>query len=557
MLLGIDVGGTHTDAVMIATNGIHAAAKVPTDHEDLLASVNAAIGEILRDVDPDAIRQINLSTTLTTNAIIEEKLEPVGMLVTGGPGIAPGHYTIGRHFHLLRGAIDHRGTEQEPLPDAELDAAVEACRAAGVRVFGAVTKFSPRNPVQEEQIVRRLQPDADFISIGHTLSGRLNFPRRVATAFYNSAVWRAYIDFIDAVETGVRKHGISARMDILKADGGTMPAAVSRTVPVQSILSGPAASIMGIVALCDIDEDAVILDIGGTTTDIAVFADGAPLVEPDGIAIGGHPTLVRAVITRSIGIGGDSEVVVENGDLRIGPRRRGPALACGGPVPTLIDAGNVTGTAQVGNPTASAAGFRELAAATGIDPEELARRAIARAMEQIRDAAHGLVTELNARPVYTIHELLTGKTLSPRQVYVMGGPAAVLAEPLAQAFGLPVTVPARHAVANAIGAALTRTTMEIELLADTERKELSIPNLDIRQKISFQFTLADAVAAGREHLLAFLRRQQIEDIDDDMIQVVEADSFNMISNYFTVGRNIRVSCQLKPSIRAAYREAVR
>jgi hypothetical protein len=231
-------------------------------------------------------------------------------------------------------------------------------------------------------------------------------------------------------------------------------------------------------------------------------------------------------------------------------------LAFGGLAPTLIDAVNVTGLARVGDIAASTAGFRKLAATAGINPEELARRTIARAMAQIRDATHGLVTELNARPVYTIHELLRGKTLAPREVYIMGGPAAVLAQPLQEAFGLPVTVPARHAVANAIGAALTRTTMEIELLADTERKELLIPNLNIRKKIPFQFTLDDAVAAGRERLLAFLRQQGVEDLDEDMIQILQADSFSMIRNYFTVGRNIRVSCQLKPSIRADYREAV-
>jgi len=361
MLLGIDVGGTHTDAVVINRQGLAATAKVATDHDNLLHSVQEALEKVLRDVSPRQIRNLNLSTTLTTNAIIEQKLEPVGMLVAAGPGIDPRQYKIGDYFFPCRGSIDHRGVERAPLLDDEIEKHLQNCREAGIRCYAVVSKFSPRNPVHEKIIQQKLQPQADFITVGHQLSGRLNFPRRIATAYYNSAIQPPFNRFADAIESSIEKLGIQAPINILKADGGTMPFAVSRQLPVQSILSGPAASVMGIVALCDIHDDAVILDIGGTTTDIAVFAAGSPLLQKEGIALGGHATLVQAIITRSIGIGGDSLVQVKQGKLTVGPQRHGPAMAFGGTQPTLIDACNVQGLPTTGNKQASMDGMVELA----------------------------------------------------------------------------------------------------------------------------------------------------------------------------------------------------
>jgi len=266
MLLGIDVGGTHTDAVVINQQGIVAAAKVITVHENLLHSVQMALEEVLQGVNPRQIRKINLSTTLTTNAIIEQKLDPVGMFVASGPGIDPEQYQIGEHYFPCQGSIDHRGVEREPLADDQVESYLQTCKADDVRHYAAVSKFSPRNPIHEKVLQKKLAAHADFVTLGHQLSGRLNFPRRIATAYYNSAIRQPFNHFADAIEDSMKKLGIQAPINILKADGGTMPFSVSRCLPVESILSGPAASVMGIVALCDIHEDAIILDIGGTTT---------------------------------------------------------------------------------------------------------------------------------------------------------------------------------------------------------------------------------------------------------------------------------------------------
>ena len=282
MYLGLDVGGTHTDIVLLNENGMIASFKTATNHDDLTSSVREALEKIIERIGPDErkneIRSVNLSTTLSTNAIIENRLEETGVIVSAGPGIDPENYRPGNHFFIIDGYLDHRRKSAAALDEKALNAAVQECRGRKLTTFAAVSRFSVRNPEYENQIKAALADFADFVSAGHLISSRLNFPRRISTAYYNSAVWRLYRRFADAIDSELRKVGIKAPINILKADGGTMPLDLSRDLPVETILSGPAASIMGIAALCDIAEDAIVLDIGGTTTDIAVFASGTPVI---------------------------------------------------------------------------------------------------------------------------------------------------------------------------------------------------------------------------------------------------------------------------------------
>ena len=552
MLLGIDIGGTHTDAVVIDENGVKATAKVETIHDDLVASLDNVLEKILDPETGPAIRKINLSTTLTTNAIVEKQLEEVGILAVSGPGLtAAGFNTgLGDHFHLFSGSIDHRGNLRQPLDKAAVRRRLADCREAGIRVYTVVSKFSTRNPEIELALAEMVAGQSDFTTIGHRLSGRLNFPRRLATASYNSAVWRRYNRFADAVSRSLReRYRLDAPLYVLKADGGTIAFEDSRTHPVQTILSGPAASVMGIVALSSITEDAIILDIGGTTTDIAIFADGAPLLEPDGVAFGGRPTLVRAIRTHSLGLGGDSQVAVdENDKLKIGPRRLGPPLALGGPVPTLIDAANLAGISRVGDAEKSRAGFAGLADRLGLDETAAAAEVLQLATAMIHSECTRLLAEINQQPVYTVAEILHGRKIEPRRLYVMGGPAAILAPLLKKSFGLPVEVPEYFAVANAIGAALTRTTMETELFADTGRKTMLIPNLGINREITSSYSLDDARRDSTEALVSHLNAGGQPDLASRDVTIIEAEAFNMVDDYAYGSKTIRVSCQIRPGL---------
>lgn len=550
MHLGIDVGGTHTDAVAMRGNQVAASCKVVTDHDNLLISVRTALDKVLGKVQGERVARLNLSTTLTTNAIVSGKTEDVGVLVTAGPGIDPEFHRIGRGYHLVGGALDHRGFEIAPLPEKEVKKAITACKKAGMRVFAVAGKFSTRNPAHELAIRKALGKSADFVTMGHRLSGLLNFPRRISTAYYNAAVWRLYNSFADAIEQSARERGLDAPLNILKADGGTMPLSISRERPVESILSGPAASVMGIIALCDIREDCAILDIGGTTTDIAIFAGGAPIIETKGIEVGSYPTLVRALKTHSIGVGGDSKLRIREDKIFVGPEREGPSMAQGGERPTLIDAFNYQGLSSHGDRQASIRGVEQMAALWDMPPARLAEKAIARAVEQIKNAVDELVWSINQKPVYTINELLTGKEIRPVKLYVMGGPAMAFQPRLHQAFGLEVEVPDNYDVANAVGAALTRTTCDLELFADTQKRQLFFPALGEERGIPSSYNLEQAEKDTRERLIAHL--EEIMPLEaarlGSAVETIEANTFNMVDHYGGSGRNIRVKCQIKPGI---------
>lgn len=545
MRLGIDVGGTHTDAVLIDQD-IVAVAKVSTDHADLLSSIHAVLLEVLKDTHPNRVKTLSLSTTLCTNAIVQDRIEAVAMLVSGGPGIDCRNHSIGPHFTMIDGAIDHRGIELKALDQAALDSAAAHLLDSGVRSFGVVGKFSTRNPNHELRM-RDALARAEIVTLGHQLSGALNLPRRIATAYYNSAASRLYNQFLDAMIQGLKDAGITAAINVVKADGGAIPQTLSRTLPVQSIFSGPAASVMGIMALCHIDQDSLILDIGGTTTDMAVFVNGVPLLEPDGISIGNRPTLVRALKMRSIGIGGDSTVRWTQSGLSLGPDRQGPPLALGGPLPALTDALNTLGMASFGNIEASIQGFTQLGQFQGVGPMEAAKAVVQLATAGIRQAAKVFLSEINAEPVYTLHELLKGRSVAFSRVVVMGGPAKALADSLEREFHLPVTCPKHFAVANAVGAALTKNTLAVNLHADTPRGQMFIPNLGLVKNIPSSYTLEEATAEAKQTLFDHLTKLGLSaDMAD--IEVVRASSFNMVDQFSTLGRNIRVRCQTKPGV---------
>jgi N-methylhydantoinase A len=319
--------------------------------------------------------------------------------------------------------------------------------------------------------------------------------------------------------------------------------------PVQTIHSGPAASIMGLLATAEIEDDAVALDIGGTTTDISVFAAGDPLLEPSGITINGHKTLIRGLFTKSIGVGGDSSVRIENEEICIGPERRGRAAALGGKIPTPTDAMIVLDITDLGSKKKAMDAIAPLAKRMNLDIVSAARAILDKMVAIIAENVLRVMDEINNKPVYTIHELLEGKTINPKMLYVVGGPAA-LAPDIAGLLGYPYKIPEHYEVANALGAALARTTAEITLLADTEKRELIVSEEGTVMKIPHNFTLEDAIDAGKEAL----RQRAVKlgaDPQDMVMEVTEAMEFNMIRDFCTTGKNIRVKIQIKPGLISA------
>ncbi|MBF0452524.1 MAG: hydantoinase/oxoprolinase family protein [Candidatus Magnetomorum sp.] len=552
MIIGLDVGGTHTDVVLLGAKGVIREAKFPTNKDNLFDSVWQGIKNVIKDVDVSFIRRAVLSTTLTTNLVVEKKTAPVGMIVSSGPGIDPQAFCMGDEYHIVSGSIDHRGREVQPINTDEINAIADHLAKSGIQQVGIVGKFSTRNPIHEKQIATILNNRFDVIVQGHQLSGMLNFPRRIATCYINAAVFPENRQFFQSILQSFKQHGLNVPIFTLKADAGTMNLKSSLNHPGQTILSGPAASVMGAIPYTRENSDTLVLDIGGTTTDMAIVVNRVPLLDPIGIELAGYKTLIRSLKTHSIGLGGDSVVRLIDGTLTVGPDRKGPALAFGGTEPTPTDAMFVLDDPiEGGNKQASINGFNAIAQKMNISVKSAAQKVLTIACEKILSEADDMIARINSKPVYTVHEILQGKQVQPTEILILGGPAPFFSKRLEVLTPKKVRVAPKWGVANAIGAALARTTCQVTLFADTEQGYVTSPEDNYSAPIDRNFTEEDALALAMSLLKekAIKRGAESEDLETEILENIQ---FNMIRGFYTTGKNIRVKVQVKPGLIRSY-----
>ncbi|GKT10047.1 hydantoinase/oxoprolinase family protein [Desulforhabdus sp. TSK] len=553
MIIGLDVGGTHTDVVLIGEDCILRQSKVPTNPSNLFESVWTALEEVTRDVPPESIRRAVLSTTLTTNAIAEQKMVEAAMIVSGGPGIDPECFRTGRHYFSVSGSINHRGREIQPVDPMEIEAIAALLKSEGVRHVGVVSKFSVRNPKHEIVIRDILGNDFENIVLGHRLSGNLSFPRRIATTYLNASVYPVHKKFFQAVQDSLQKKGLNIPIFILKADGGTMSLEASLNSPGQTILSGPAASVMGSLPFSSETDETLVLDIGGTTTDMAVLIRRVPLLDPVGSEVGGYKTLIRSLKTYSIGLGGDSTVRIVDGKLKIGPDRQGRAMAYGGPFPTPTDALFVLGKASNGDVEAARRGIQPLAEQLGMSLEDTANRIFDQACNMILEAAARMIDDINSKPVYTVQELLEGYQVKPKEILVLGGPAPYFAFRLAAMTEFQVHVVPQWNVANALGTGMAKNTCELTLFADTERGIAIAPEEQYYQQVKKDFDRQKAVDLAFKLLKDKCLQEGASESELEM-EVLEDLQFNMVRDFYTTGKNIRIKVQIKPGLIPEFRD---
>lgn len=544
MLLGIDVGGTFTDAVLINGNQVIAYSKQATSHEDLLQGIFAAIDAVMVSQASRLIERVALSTTIVTNALVEGKTDPVGLVIIPGPGLDITPYVPDTPI-VIEGYTDHRGRVRAAMQEQEI---ADACRLFKEKTVVAVSaKFAVRNPAQEQKAVELLKqyaPDKPIIAASE-VSGSLNFIRRTNSAYFNGAVWRRFNSFADAVEKALIARGISAPAYILKADGGTMPFSVARCRPVEAVFTGPAASVLGITALCSLQDDAVSIDIGGTTTDITLWQGGIPLFAEKGATIGRFATSVRAFLLRSVGIGGDSWVRREAGQIAVGPQRRGPAMAAGGEAPTVTDAMVVAGLISFGD---SERARKAMAAVANNDqePEAAAREVLTAASETIVNAIKEMIRYQYEQPVYTVSDIIHAQPLKPATLIGVGGAARGLAPIVAERIAAKCVIPQMGDVANAIGAALAKPTMALTFRADTDQGYYAIAETGKKEKLSSRrFTLDEA---RQITTLELVNRAEEVGIHAGQVESVYEEEFNLVRGFQTTGKIITCKMQLKPGV---------
>ncbi len=326
ILFGIDTGGTYTDAVLFDDEaGVMASAKALTTKHDLSIGIRNAVERVLPKPPPD-IRLVSLSTTLATNAIVEGQGSPICLLLLGYPPDALDRaglrQALGDNLVIfVDGGHTVTGEEQMPL---DLEAARRAIRtyAPKVAAFAVSGYFAVRNPAHElavRGLIRKMTGVP--ATCGHELTSNLDAPRRALTVALNARLIPLLQQFILAVRAMLVEKDIHAPLMVVKGDGSLIDAQVALERPVETILSGPAASVVGARHLLS-EDDVFVVDMGGTTTDIALLRDGRPVLNQGGATVGGWRTMVEAVAVHTFGLGGDSEVVLDGAEgLVVGPRR--------------------------------------------------------------------------------------------------------------------------------------------------------------------------------------------------------------------------------------------
>ncbi|PJI86059.1 N-methylhydantoinase A/oxoprolinase/acetone carboxylase beta subunit [Yoonia maricola] len=348
-LLGVDTGGTYTDAVIIdeARDCVVASAKALTSRPDLAIGVGAAIDAAITKagVAGADVAMVSLSTTLATNALVEGQGGRIALIAIGFDDAdltRAGLTEALRGDTVIRvvGGHNHAGSEVATL---DLDALARALADLddGITGFAVAASFATRNPAHEaaaRDLIRRMTDKP--VSCSHDLSQALGGPKRALTAVLNARLIGMLDQLISACEDHLTQIGVTARLMIVRGDGALVSADLAREKPIETILSGPAASIAGASWLTG-ESDALISDIGGTTTDVCLLRDGRPKIDPQGARVGPFRTMVEAVAMRTTGLGGDSEVHVVDGlegRLRLGPRRLMPVSLAAYHHPKLVHA---------------------------------------------------------------------------------------------------------------------------------------------------------------------------------------------------------------------------
>ncbi len=448
MRIGVDVGGTNTDAALMDGSIVVASVKSPTT-ADVGSGVVAAVQNVLAEsgTAPENVTGVMIGTTQFTNAIVERRrLVPVGIVRLALPATEsldplidwPKDLVeaVGRNVYMAKGGYEVDGREISPLDEGEIAGIARDIRAKGLRSIAVSSVFAPLNRAQEERAGEILREECPDVRI--TLSneiGRVGLIERENAAVMNAALVELSATVVGSFRTALEQLFIDAPFFISQNDGTLMSAEHVESYPVLTFASGPTNSMRGGAFLSD-RENAVVVDIGGTTTDVGVLARGFPRESAVAVDVGGVRTNFRMPDVLAIGLGGGS-LVRGSDDVTVGPdsvgfELTGKALVFGGDTLTATDIAVAGGLADIGDRAAVAA----------LDGA-MVTRALDRIHAMVEDAIDRMKT--SADPVPAI---------------LVGGGSVLIDRDLAGVSSLDI--PAQSAVANAIGAAIAQVGGEVD-----------------------------------------------------------------------------------------------
>ncbi|TPW33457.1 hydantoinase/oxoprolinase family protein [Martelella alba] len=476
MRVGIDVGGTNTDAVILDGNTVVAGCKSPTT-EDVSSGIASALSIVMGEsgVKPEAIEAVMIGTTHFTNAVVERRrLLEVAAIRIGLPatrGVPPMTDwpadladTLGRHTFMLRGGHEFDGREIAPLDEAGLLDVARQIKARGIQSAAITSVFSPVTAVMELRAAEILQQECPGValSLSHEI-GRVGFLERENAAIMNACLAELSTKVVNSFRTALRDKGITAPFFISQNDGTLMTPEHVERYPVLTFASGPTNSMRGAARLAGLGE-AMVVDIGGTTSDVGMLMQGFPRESAVAVDIGGVRTNFRMPDVLAIGLGGGS--LVRDDGARIGPDSVGyeitsKALVFGGDILTTTDIIVAAGLADIGD-----------ASRVAHLPKSTIETAI--------DTMHRMVDE-------AVDRMKTSADKLP--VILVGGGSVLISRDLPSAS--EVIRPENAGVANAIGAAIAQVGGEVDRIYAMEGRQRD----DVLNEAKAEAS-ANAVAAG-------------------------------------------------------------
>jgi N-methylhydantoinase A/oxoprolinase/acetone carboxylase beta subunit len=499
MRIGIDVGGTHTDAVILDRQEVIASTKVLTSANVKDGVVNA-LDEVLDQSGADhaGVEAVMIGTTQFTNAVIERReLAPTAIIRIALPSgeLVPPMIDwpediaaeLGRHVYMIHGGRTYDGFPIAPLSDDEIDRVIDDIAAKEIGLVAVSGVFSPSDATQEEYVARRIRQRLPGVRVtpSHSI-GRMGILERENAALLNASLLLLADRVVDSFKSALRERRVGCPFYISQNDGTLMSAAFAAEFPALTFASGPTNSLRGASLLTNLD-DAIVVDIGGTTSDIGVLQDGFPRQSNIAIEVGGVRTNFRMPDIQAIGLGGGS-LVSDNGET-IGPKSVGyrlvtDGLVFGGETLTATDVTVASGAADIGD----SAGVRNLDASL-----------VETAVRRIHDMIDNGVDQMKS-------------SREPVPVILVGGGAVLVSRSLATASELHR--PEHSGVANAIGAANAQVGSEAERIVSYRQVPRDIVLADMTAELGEKLERA---GADRESV-------KIADIEETSVSYMADDS---------------------------------
>lgn len=575
--IGIDVGGTFTDAVVVdnETYEVIAKEKVPTTHhaaQGVAAGIVQAIDKVLTNngISPDDVVFIAHGTTQATNALLEGDVAKVGIIGMGkgaGAGRAGSETTVG-NIELAPGKYletEHELIESGSLTDEAIETAVNALRDRGCEVIVASESYSVDDPTNEQRVVAKANEMGMVATGGYEISQLYGLSARTRTAAVNAALIPKMMETANMTEGAVKDSGIKKPLMIMRCDGGVMSIDEVRKRPILTMLSGLAAGVAGALMYEKIT-DGIFLEAGGTSTDISAIKDGKVMIK--NATVGGHKLYLTSLDVRTLGIAGGSMIVVENGKIAdVGPRSAHIAdkayevftpaediceptveliapreddqanyavVSCANGESyalTLCGAANILGYVPEGdyahgNVDAARKAWQALADKIGGTVESLCEQAMDIAMDKVAEIVRGLVSDYE---------------LNPNLIYLVGGggSASVVAPALGKKMGIRHRIAKNAPYISTIGVSLALVREQIErnvanptdedirkirhdVMEVIARAGADAATVDIAIEIDAQKNILRATATGATELRTKDRNSQAKTDDEIAAIVAEA-----------------------------------